>query len=141
MTAAADGGCLCGAIRYRVGGDPVAATLCHCADCRRASGGTNVAWAVFDREAFEWLKGEAADYSSSPGIHWLFCAACGSTVGYRRSERPDHMDITTGTVDDPDRFPPNVEIWMQEKIGWEAAHSDLPKRERSSLNEKPDKSE
>lgn len=106
----AAGGCLCGAVRYRVSGEPVAATLCHCADCRRASGGTNVAWAVFDKDKFEWLAGEPADYSSSLGIHWRFCSNCGSTVGYHRSERPDHMDITTGTLDEPDPFPPDVEI-------------------------------
>ena len=131
----AEGGCLCGAVRYRVSGEPVAATLCHCGDCRRASGGTNVAWAVFDNDAFAWLSGEPADFSSSPGIHWLFCAACGSLVGYRRASRPDHMDITTGTLDDPDCYPPRVEIWIGEKIGWETLHPDLPKRTRSSLNE------
>ena len=81
------------------------------------------------------LSGTPADYSSSPGIHWLFCRECGSTVGYRRSERPDHMDITTATLDDPGSFPPDVEIWIKERIGWEALHPGLPKRERSSLNE------
>lgn len=131
----AEGGCLCSAIRYRVSGEPVAATMCHCGDCRRASGGTNVAWAVFDDVRFEWLSGEPADFSSSPGIHWLFCAACGSLVGYRRASRPQHMDVTTGTLDDPSRFPPQVEIWVAEKIGWETLHPNLPKRERSSLNE------
>lgn len=136
MNGSAEGGCLCGAIRYRVVGKPVAATLCHCMDCRRASGGTNVAWAVFDRDKFEWLAAEPSDYSSSPGKHWLFCSACGSTVGYRRSERPNHMDITTGTLDEPGRFPPAVEIWVKERIGWEALHPELPKLERSSLNEK-----
>jgi hypothetical protein len=45
------------------------------------------------------------------------------------------MDITTGTLDQPDRFPPDVEIWVKERIGWETLHPDLPKRERSSLNE------
>ena len=131
----AGGGCLCGAIRYRVAGDPVAATLCHCGDCRRASGGTNVAWAVFGKAAFEWLGGEPFAYSSSPGIDWLHCKDCGSLVGYRRASRPDHMDITTGTLDDPGRFPPDVEIWVGEKIDWETLHPDLPKRSRSSLNE------
>ena len=135
MSGPADGGCLCGAVRYRVTGDPVAATLCHCADCRRASGGTNVAWAVFDVDAFDWLSGEPATYSSSPGIHWLFCDTCGSLVGYRRASRPAHMDITTGTLDDPGLYPPTVEIWTGEKIEWEALHPDLPKLERSSLNE------
>ncbi len=133
--AAAEGGCLCGAVRYRVAGDPVAATLCHCADCRRASGETNVAWAVFEVDAFEWLSGEPAAFSSSRGINWLFCESCGSLVGYRRASRPGHMDITTGMLDDPGRYPPTVEIWVGEKLGWEALNPDLPKRERSSLNE------
>ena len=135
MSETAEGGCLCGAIRYRVSGEPVAATLCHCGSCRRASGGTNVAWAVFDNAAFEWLSGKPADFSSSPGIQWLFCRTCGSLVGYRRASRPGHMDITTGTLDDPGRFPPRVEIWIKQKIGWETLHPGLPKRERSSLNE------
>ena len=135
MSETTEGGCLCGAVRYRVTGEPVAATLCHCGDCRRASGGTNIAWAVFECGNVEWLAGEPDRHSSSPGIYWLFCGACGSTVGYQRSERPQHLDITTGTLDEPDRFPPNVEIWVREKIGWESLHPDLPKRERSSLNE------
>lgn len=131
----AEGGCLCGAVRYRVSGKPIAATLCHCADCRKASGGINVAWAVFNKDNFEWLAGVPSDYSSSPGIHWLFCPVCGSTVGYRRSERPNHMDVTTGTLDDPDLVPPDVEIWLKERIGWEALHPEMDKRDRSSLNE------
>ena len=129
-----EGGCMCGAIRYRVSGKPVTATLCHCRSCRRASGGTNVAWAVFDRAAFEWLWGFPAAYSSSPGLEWLFCRDCGSLVGYRRASRPDHMDITTGTLDDPARFPPAVEIWLEHRIDWEPLDPALPKRERSSLN-------
>jgi len=131
----AEGGCLCGAIRYRVAGEPVAATLCHCGSCRRASGGTNVAWAVFEQDKFEWLSGRPTAYSSSPGLEWLFCSFCGSLVGYRRASRPNHMDITTGTLDDPNRYPPSVEIWLEQKIGWETLHPDLPKRDRSSLNE------
>ena len=135
MSGRAEGGCLCGRIRYRVTGEPVAATLCHCADCRRASGGTNVAWTVFDQDRFEWLAGEPASYSSSPGIHWLFCRDCGSTVGYRRAERPRHMDITTGSLDEPDRFPPGDEIWIGQKIGWEQLHPEFRQFDRSSLNE------
>jgi len=134
MSDASEGGCLCGAIRYRVTGEPVAATLCHCGSCRRASGGTNVAWAVFDQHKFEWLNGYPGAYCSSPGIEWLYCRDCGSLLGYRRASRPEHMDITTGTLDDPDRHPPTVEIWLEQKIGWETLHPDLPKRQQSSLN-------
>jgi hypothetical protein len=44
------------------------------------------------------------------------------------------MDITTGTLDDADFFPPGVEIWLEQKIGWETRHPDLPKLQQSSLN-------
>ena len=135
MSGSAEGGCFCGAIRYRVSGKPITSTLCHCVDCRKASGGTNVAWVVYDESNFEWLSNEPVNYESSPGIRWLFCRNCGSLVGYQRPGRPGHMDVTTGTLDDPDRFRPDVEIWVKERIGWEALHPDLPKRERSSLNE------
>ena len=134
MSDPAEGGCLCGAVRYRVTGDPIAATLCHCASCRRASGGVTVAWAVFDKDKFEWLQGKPTEYSSSPGIFWRFCANCGSLVGYRRESRPDHLDIATATLDNPDLFPPGVEIWLEQKIGWETLHPNLPKRRQSSLN-------
>jgi len=130
----AEGGCLCGAVRYRVSGSPVAATLCHCRSCRRASGGTNVACAVFDKSAFEWTRGEPDAYHSSPGIDWLHCGKCGSLVGYKRASRPDHMDITTGTLDEPDLYPPTVEIWLEHRIDWETLHPDLPKHQQSSLN-------
>ena len=130
----ADGGCLCGAIRYRVSGEAIAATLCHCRSCRRASGGTNVAWAVFDNRQFKWLTGYPAAYSSSPGIEWLYCKHCGSLVGYRRSSRPEHMDVTTGTLDDPELYPPTVEIWIEHRIAWEPLDPQLPKRPQSSLN-------
>ena len=130
----ADGGCLCGAIRYRVSGEPVAATLCHCRSCRRATGGTNVAWAVFDHRDFRWLTGYPAAYSSSPGLEWLFCRKCGTLVAYRRASRPDHVDITTGSLDDPGRFPPTVEIWLDHRISWESLDPNLPKRAQSSLN-------
>ena len=134
MSDSAEGGCLCGAIRYRVSGEPVAATLCHCGSCRRASGGTNVAWAVFEADKFEWLNGSPTAYSSSPGLEWLFCGYCGSLVGYRRASRPNHMDITTATLDDPGSYPPTVEIWLEQKIEWETLHPDLPKKQQSSLN-------
>lgn len=127
----AEGGCLCGAVRYRVSGEPVAMTLCHCRSCRRASGGTNVAWAVFERAACEWLTDEPVTYSLSRGIAWLHCHQCCSLVGYRRASRPDHVDCTTVTLDDPGRYPPAAEIWL-EHIGWETLDPDLPKFGQSS---------
>ncbi|WP_116091533.1 GFA family protein [Sphingomonas crusticola] len=130
-----EGGCLCGQVRYRVADKAVAQTLCHCISCRRATGGVSVAWAVFAEEDFALLQGEVREYSSSPGIFWGSCATCGSLVTYRRDSRPGHRDVTTATLDDPEAFPPTVEIWTGERIGWEMLNPDLPHKLRSSLNE------
>ncbi len=130
-----EGGCLCGAVRYSVVGPAIAQTLCHCISCRRATGGVSVGWAVFPKTDFTLLQGEVREYSSSPGIHWGSCANCGSLITYRRASRPDHYDITTATLDQPDLFPPTVEIWTSEKIGWEVLDPELPHKARSSLNE------
>lgn len=135
MTDEIAGGCLCGAIRYRVRGEAIARTLCHCVSCRRATGGVTVAWAVFPQPDVEITRGQVREYSSSAGIYWGFCPDCGSLVTYRRDTRPDHTDITTATLDDPDRYPPTVEIWTGERIAWEQLNPALPHKVRSSLNE------
>ena len=135
MSEPMEGGCLCGAIRYRVEGEALARTLCHCRSCRLATGGASVGWAVFPAAGFEITKGEIREYSSSPGIYWGSCGTCGSLVAYRRDSRPDHRDVTTATLDDPDAFPPTVEIWTEDKIGWETLDPALPHKARSSLNE------
>lgn len=128
------GGCLCGKLRYRVTGEALAGTNCHCISCRRAAGAPSVAWAVFPKTAV-FIDGAVREYCSSPGVFWRFCPECGSLVGYRRDSRPDHIDITTATLDEPERFPPTVEIWTGERIGWEPLNPDLPHKLRSTLNE------
>ena len=134
MADRAEGSCLCGAVRYAVSGAASARTLCHCASCRRASGGPSLAWAVFPKDAVAIVKGTLKEYSSSPGIYWGFCADCGSLLAYRRDSRPDHRDVTTATLDEPDAFPPTVEIWTGERIIWETLNPDIPHKPRSSLN-------
>ncbi len=129
------GGCFCRRVRYETDGDAVALTLCHCRSCRRATGGTNVAWVVFAKDAFRMLSGDVRWHASSPGIEWGFCEACGSTVFYRRASRPEHMDVTTASLDEPNTFPPTVEIWTEHKLTWEALNPALPNKQRSSLNE------
>lgn len=122
----AKGGCLCGAVRYRVSGVPQATSLCHCESCRRATGGPSLAWAIFLEEAFEITRGELAVYASSPGVERGFCARCGTSLTYARANRPGLFDITTASLDDPGAFPPSKEIWVEERLSWVAANPALP---------------
>ena len=114
----ATGGCLCGAIRYRVTGRPEATSLCHCFSCRRSTGGPSLAWVIFAESNVEITRGALAIHSSSPGVERGFCARCGTSLTYRRENRPGLFDVTTASLDDPEAFPPAKEIWVEEKLSW-----------------------
>ena len=124
--ASALGGCLCGAVRYRVFGAPRATSLCHCNSCRRATGGPSLAWAIFDEDKVVFDQGAPAIYASSPGVERGFCARCGTSLTYRRANRPGLFDVTTASLDDPEAFPPSKEIWVEERLSWIAANHALP---------------
>jgi hypothetical protein len=125
-TDAIEGGCLCGAIRYRVAGPPRARTLCHCRSCRFAAGGPSVAWAVFGVDGFAFTAGTPRQFHSSPGVVRTFCDRCGTALTYQVDDAPDTIDVTTVTLDAADDFPPTVEIWVAHKLAWETLDAALP---------------
>ena len=127
-----DGGCLCGAVRYRVSGPPQATSLCHCNSCRRSTGGPSLAWAIFAEQDVEIIDGALAVHISSPGVERGFCARCGTSLTYRRASRPGLFDVTTASLDDAEAFPPTKEIWTEERLSWVAANPDLPQFDRFS---------
>ena len=65
---AIEGGCLCGAIRYRSELAPIASVLCHCSSCRRASGAPSLAWLILPAEGFSFTQGEPKTFRSSPHV-------------------------------------------------------------------------
>jgi hypothetical protein len=119
-------------VRYRATGDPVATTLCHCHSCRLAAGAPSLAWVIFPTDGFAFTKGEPTFYNSSPGKVRGFCGRCGTSLTYQREERPQHMDMTTVSLDNPDAFAPTKEIWLREKIAWEEANPRIPHFPESS---------
>lgn len=128
------GGCLCGAVRYRVTGAPDGTSLCHCVSCRRSTGGPSLAWVIFPEQSVAITEGTLAEYQSSPGTYRGFCAQCGTSLTYRRDNRPGLFDVTTASLDDPEALPPAKEIWTEERLSWEAANPDLPQFARFSTS-------
>ncbi len=120
-----EGGCLCGAIRYRLSGEPRSSVICHCASCRRASSAPSVAWLTFDRDHVEFLSGDPQSYESSPGVVRRFCGRCGSGISYESAAYPDTIDLTTVSLDDPAAIAPTREVWVEEKLWWEAVNHAL----------------
>jgi hypothetical protein len=116
----AEGGCLCSAIRYRVTGVPQSSSICHCNTCRKASAAPSVAWVKFELGDFELLTGQPQYFRSSPDVVRSFCNACGTPLTYQSDDSPNTIDLTTVSLDDPNRFPPTREIWLEHRLPWEA---------------------
>jgi len=127
-----EGGCLCGAVRYRLSGSPLHSVICHCLSCRRAGGAPTVAWLTFERTRFEWLSGRAQPYVSSPGVLRCFCGSCGSPLSYENEASPGTIDVTTASLDDANRFPPTREVWLEHKLSWQGANPALEPFARDS---------
>jgi hypothetical protein len=120
-----EGGCLCSAVRYRVRGEPLHSAICHCKSCRKAAGSPSVAWVTFRRSDFQLLSGSPRVFSSSPGVLRTFCAHCGTPLTYESETAQGSVDVTTLSLDEPELFPPNREVWVQHRISWEPLDSRL----------------
>lgn len=125
-----EGGCHCGRIRYRIDRttlDDVA--TCHCEACRRVTGGTHVTWATVPMAAFSWIRGTPRAHASSDHARRFFCPDCGTHLALHTVRCPDSIDITVGSLDEPDRFPPSRHIWVRSRLPWVALTDGLPAEE------------
>jgi hypothetical protein len=123
---AIEGGCLCGAIRYRAVGQPYGITHCHCQTCRRASGAPFVTWAGVDTDKFTFINGKPASYASSVNVTRTFCSKCGTALTYRRADLPDSIDVTVGSMDDPEALRPEDHTWTESRLSWISLGDELP---------------
>ena len=121
-----EGGCLCGAIRYRVTGKPTNTMVCHCQTCRRAAGSPVVAWLTFEKAKFSVLKGKLTEFHSTPPVTRGFCGTCGTPLTYAHRDLPDGIDLTTCSFDDPQAFPPTHHSWLSHDVGWVKFGDGLP---------------
>ncbi|MET0186901.1 MAG: GFA family protein [Achromobacter sp.] len=119
------GGCLCGRIRFEISGEPLHSIICHCKTCRVASAAPSVAWLTFERERVVVLAGAPRAFASSPGVVRTFCADCGTPLSYTSERDPKTIDITTLAMDDPERFPPSREMWLDHRLAWESPNASL----------------
>lgn len=113
-----EGGCQCGAVRYRIAGAPVMTALCHCSMCRRAHAAPAVAWALYDESQVEFTAGERSFHASSDGCRRGFCPRCGSQISFSADYIPGRIDLAIGSLDDPDGLPPSLHCWDSRRLPW-----------------------
>ena len=130
----ADGGCFCGAVRYRLGGPPLDASHCHCRMCQRAVGAPVVAWGTWPADRFTWLQGRPATFPSSANGERTFCARCGTSLTFVDPTDRGLVDVALASLDDPEAFAPDHHIWTSSRIGWLEIDDDLPRYEGSKID-------
>lgn len=128
-----EGGCNCGAVRYRIEGEPLGVAACHCTRCRRQSGGAYsvnllVPLAAMTVEG-ELSMFEDTDTTSGQPVYREFCGKCGSPIRSRLGANPAMVAVKVGTLDDPGPYAPRLHVFTRSKIDWVAIPADTPQFE------------
>jgi hypothetical protein len=131
-----EGGCLCGAVRYRVTSEPVRTSVCHCRNCQRRTGSAFGVGAYFKDSDVE-IRGELRAYEyrsdeSGRSLKMQFCPQCGSTVTWTLELFPGFRAIAGGSFDDPDWIRIERHVWTRSKHKWFVCPPDVEAFEKAA---------
>ena len=130
MTQTFEGGCACGAVRYRLGSPPMFVNCCHCHDCQRQTGTAFVINAIIETDRIELLSGapEAAAVPTDSGrLHDIYrCPDCRTALWSDYGHRSALRFVRVGTLDDPSALSPNAHIFTRSKLPWVGLPADVP---------------
>jgi hypothetical protein len=122
MTDGFDGGCACGAVRYRLASLPMFVHCCHCRDCQRQTGSAFVINAVIETDRVAILSGDPTPVAMSTDSgrpHKIYrCPDCRTAVWSEYGCLAALRFVRVGTLDDPAALPPDVHIYVRSKLPW-----------------------
>jgi hypothetical protein len=117
-----EGGCDCRALRYRLLAAPMFVHCCHCRWCQRETGTAFALNALIESDRLKLLSGEpqiiATPSQSGKGQHIARCPGCHIALWSSYGGVSAFHFVRVGTLDDPDRFPPDIHIFTASKQPW-----------------------
>jgi hypothetical protein len=119
-----EGGCLCGAVRFKAEGEPINVRICHCRNCQKAMGSPFFARALFQQSALT-MQGEIARYASSEALDRVFCKTCGTCL-FAWRKIGTMAGVALAAFDDRNAFAPTDHIWVAERMEWVRLEDGLP---------------
>ena len=123
------GGCLCGAVQYKVRDAFRYALNCHCSQCRRVTGSAFKPFGGIERDKFAVTKGaKSLTINGTPDTHDAFCKSCGSLL-YSVVRDGAYVHVTYGTLADTPTMRPTAHIHVGSKAPWFTITDDLPQHE------------
>jgi len=121
VSAAREGGCACGAVRYRLTSAPLFIHCCHCLNCQRQTGSAFVVNLLIEADRLVVLSGapQPVDVPRDDGsTQRIFrCPTCQVAV-FSDYGRPQVLFVRGGTLDEPREVTPDVHIYTRSKVGW-----------------------
>lgn len=126
-----DGGCTCRSVRYRVVSKPLFVHCCHCRWCQRETGTSFALNALIESDRVHLLHGEVeiidTPSNSGKGQKISRCPKCHVAVWSNYAGAGDAIRfIRVGTLDEPDRLPPDIHIYTASKQPWVSIPPDMP---------------
>src|SRR6187551_644904 len=126
-----DGACTCGEVRFRMTSRPLFVHCCHCRWCQRETGSAFVMNALIETERVELLSGEPelvlTPSNSGKGQKIARCPRCRIALWSHYAGAGDTVKfIRVGTLDDPDRLPPDIHIFTASKQPWVMLPPGMP---------------
>jgi hypothetical protein len=130
MTGGREGGCSCGAVRYRLTSGPLFVHCCHCLNCQRQTGSTFVINLLIEADRVEVLTGEPQPVevprADQDRVQRIFrCPGCRIAV-FSDYGWPELLFVRGGTLDDPSTVTPDVHIYTRSKVPWVTLPADAP---------------
>ena len=129
MTDQREGGCACGAVRYRLTSPPLIVHCCHCLNCQRQTGSAFVINLLIEAGRVEVLAGApqvvAVPREDGPDQRIHRCPGCQIAL-FSEYERPEVFFVRGGTLDNPTGVTPDVHIYTRSKVDWVTLPADAP---------------
>jgi hypothetical protein len=129
MSVTYEGGCACGAVRYRLTSEPLFVHCCHCLNCQRQTGSAFVINVLIETDRVELLAGDPQpvdvprDDGSKQRI-WR-CPTCQVAL-YSQYTRREVRFVRAGTLNDPSAVEPDVHIFTRSKVPWVTLPESTP---------------
>ena len=120
--------CACGAVKFEFNTDPTFIAVCHCLDCKKASGGEAATFFGVPEDDFTEPKAFHYIAQSGKGLDRNFCPNCGSRVFTNLESFPGMIFVTIGGLANPKGIKPLLEMFTKRRLDW-AKPLDLPQFE------------
>jgi hypothetical protein len=121
MSSGREGGCSCGAVRYRLTSEPLFVHCCHCLNCQRQTGSAFVINMLVEADRVQLRAGDpvVVDAPRDDGsVQRIFrCSACQVAV-FSEYGWPELRFVRAGTLDEPAAVRPDVHIYTRSKLPW-----------------------